>query len=40
MKILQRFLHKLKQKNVFYEIEYGKLYPYGSAPSGSGSAPK
>ena len=37
---LQHFLRKLKQKNFFYEIEYDKLYPYGSARSGSGSAPK
>ena len=29
---LQRFLRKLKQKNFFNEIEYDKLYPYGSAP--------
>ena len=28
---LQRFLHKLKQKNFFNEIEYDKLYPSGSA---------
>ena len=26
------FLRKLKQKNFFNEIEYDKLYPYGSAP--------
>ena len=30
---LQRFLHKLKQKNFFNEIEYDKLYPSGSAPA-------
>ena len=30
---LQRFLCKLKQKNFFNEIEYGKLYPSGSAPA-------
>ena len=30
---LQRFLHKLKQKNLFNEIEYDKLYPSGSAPA-------
>ena len=30
---LQRFLRKLKQKNVFNEIEYDKLYPSGSAPA-------
>ena len=29
---LQRFLRKLKQKNVFNEIEYDKLYPSGFAP--------
>ena len=29
---LQRFLHKLKQKN-FNENEYDKLYPSGSAPA-------
>ena len=29
---LQHFLRKLKQKNLFNEIEYGKLYPSGSAP--------
>ena len=28
---LQRFLHKLKQKDFFNEIEYDKLYPSGSA---------
>ena len=30
---LQRFLHKLKQKNFFNEIEHDKLYPSGSAPA-------
>ena len=30
---LQRFLCKLKQKNVFNEIEYDNLYPSGSAPA-------
>ena len=29
---LQRFLHKLKQKNFLNEIEHDKLYPSGSAP--------
>ena len=28
----QRFLHNLKQENFFHEIEYDKLYPFGSAP--------
>ena len=28
---LQRFLHKLKEKNFFNENEYDKLYPSGSA---------
>ena len=32
VKTLQMFLRKLKQKNFFNEIEYDKLYPYGSAP--------
>ena len=27
------FLSKLKQKNLFNEIEYDKLYPSGSAPA-------
>ena len=27
---LQHFLRRLKQKNLFNEIEYGKLYPSGS----------
>ena len=30
---LQCFLHKLKQKNFFNEIEYDTLYPSGSAPA-------
>ena len=30
---LQHFLRKLKQKNVFNENEYNKLYPSGSAPA-------
>ena len=30
---LQRFLSNLKQKNVFNETEYDKLYPSGSAPA-------
>ena len=30
---LQRFLRKLKQKNLFNEIEYDKLYPSCSAPA-------
>ena len=30
---LKRFLRKLKQKNAFDEIEYDKLYPFGSAPA-------
>ena len=29
---LQRFLRKLKQTNFLNEIEYDKLYHYGSAP--------
>ena len=36
---LQRFLHKLKQKNFFKEIEYDKLYP-GSAPDRIYGTPK
>ena len=32
---LQWFLRKLKQKNVFNENEYDKLYPSGSAPARS-----
>ena len=31
--LLQRFVRKLKQKNFSNEIEYGKLYPSGSAPA-------
>ena len=31
--LLQRFICKLKQKNVFNEIEYDKLHPSGSAPT-------
>ena len=30
---LQRFLHKLKQKNFFNKIEYDKFYPSDSAPA-------
>ena len=37
---LQRFLHKLKQKYFFNEIEYGKLYPSGSAPARIYGTPK
>ena len=37
---LQRFLHKLKQKNLFNEIEYDKLYPSGSAPARIYGTPK
>ena len=37
---LQRFLHKLKQKNFFNEIEYDKLYPSGSAPARIYGTPK
>ena len=37
---LQRFLHKLKQKNFFNEIEYDKLYPSGSAPACIYGTPK
>ena len=36
----QRFLRKLKQKNVFNEIEYDKLYPSGSAPARIYGTPK
>ena len=36
---LQRFLHKLKQKN-FVEIEYDELYPSGSAPAHIYGTPK
>ena len=37
---LQRFLHKLKQKNFFNAIEYDKLYPSGSAPARIYGTPK
>ena len=37
---LQRFFLKLKQKNVFNEIEYDKLYPSGSVPAGIYGTPK
>ena len=37
---LQRFLRKLKQKNFFNEIEYYKLYPFGSAPTRIYGTPK
>ena len=37
---LQRFLRKLKQKYVFNEIEYDKLYPSGSAPARIYGTPK
>ena len=37
---LQRFLCKLKQKNVFNEIEYDKLYPFGYAPARIYGTPK
>ena len=37
---LQRFLHKLKQKNLFNEIEYDKLYLSGSAPARFYGTPK
>ena len=30
---LQRFLGKLKQKKLFNETEYDKLYPSGSTPA-------
>ena len=30
---LQRILRKLKHKNLFYENEYDKFYPSGSAPA-------
>ena len=38
--LLQRFLRKLKQKNVFNEIEYDKFYPSGSAPTRLCGTPK
>ena len=37
---LQRFLRKLKQKNIFNEIEYDELYPSSSAPAGIYGTPK
>ena len=37
---LQHFLSKLKQKNLFNEHEYDKLYPSGSAPAHIYGAPK
>ena len=37
---LQRILRKLKQKNLFNEIEYDKLYPSGSAPARIYGTPK
>ena len=37
---LQRFLHKLKQKNFFNENEFDKLYPSGSAPARIYGTPK
>ena len=37
---LQRFLRKLKQKNVFSENKYDKLYPSGSAPPPTYGTPK
>ena len=37
---LQRFLRKLIQKNFFNEIEYDKLYPFGSAPARIYDTPK
>ena len=37
---LQRFLYKLKQKNVSNENEYDKLYPSGSAPARIYGTPK
>ena len=37
---LQRFLCKLKQKNVFNEIEYDNLYPSGSAAARIYGTPK
>ena len=37
---LQHFLHKLKEKNVFNEIEYDKLYPSGSALAHIYGSPK
>ena len=40
MKTQQRFLGMLKQKIVFNEIEYDKLYPSGSAPARIYGTPK
>ena len=37
---LQRSLYKLKQKNIFNEIEYDKLYPSDSAPARIYGTPK
>ena len=37
---VQRFLRKLNQKNFFNEIEYGELYPSGSAPARIYGTPK
>ena len=37
---LQRFLRKLKQKNLFNENKYDKLYPFGSAPARIYGTPK
>ena len=37
---LQRFLHKLKQKKIFNENEYNKLYPSGSTPARIYGTPK
>ena len=37
---LQRFLRKLKQRNLFNENEYYKLYPSGSAPARIYGTPK
>ena len=37
---LQRFLHKLKQTKNFNDIEYDKLYPFGSAPACIYGTPK
>ena len=37
---LQRFLRKLKQKNIFNENEHDKLYPYSSAPDRIYGTPK
>ena len=37
---LQSFLHQLKQKSFFTEIDYDKLYPSGSAPARVYGTPK